>query len=146
MNKPIIPQMPEARRDEHYVWREKVSKHLPELSARIFALRGKMYAGCGFDYDLEYKLGRLISNVNNFQGNTPNMMGAMIEKIVFKEILKTLIRNEFSAKGWNFHLDEHRPERFNDKALHELSWSCWASIPQDHSTHYKALKRATKAQ
>lgn len=83
---------------DHYEWRRRVAKHLPDLAQRVFALRGKHYRGCGVHYGLEGELGYLIARVNDY-GNEITLSASLVEPIRFKEFLRTLLCAEFSAKG-----------------------------------------------
>lgn len=47
-------------------WRKKVAVELPDLAARIFALRDKGYPGCGFHWGMEKELGYVICKVNDY--------------------------------------------------------------------------------
>lgn len=47
-------------------WRRKVNELLPEISRRLFALRGKPYTGCGFHWSHEKELGYVISKINDY--------------------------------------------------------------------------------
>lgn len=122
-----IPVHKDSRK-KHYAWRAKVAKHLPKLASRVFALRGKMYSGYGCHYDIERRLGKVISFVND-RNNRLDFTEIMIDEILFEELLRDIIRAEFSAKGWNFYRDEKRPERFCDPAtLVEISWEEWKKL------------------
>jgi hypothetical protein len=41
-------------------FKRKVYKRIPDLANRIFALRNRLYSGCGFSYELDQHLGELI--------------------------------------------------------------------------------------
>lgn len=42
-------------------WRRRAAKRMPALAARVFALRGKPYPGCGGHHEIEGRLGKLIA-------------------------------------------------------------------------------------
>jgi hypothetical protein len=46
-------------------WRSRTERGLPELAARVFALRSKFYMGCGFHWTLEKTLGYVINKITN---------------------------------------------------------------------------------
>lgn len=47
-------------------WRKEQRKALPELSNRVYSLRGKLYNGCGFHWSLEKDLGYIIKNISDY--------------------------------------------------------------------------------
>lgn len=47
-------------------WRKRAARNMPALATRIFALRDKMYQGCGFHWCMERDLGRLIARLNDY--------------------------------------------------------------------------------
>jgi hypothetical protein len=69
--------MEKKDRIAHYQWRKKVNEEIPALVARVFALRGKTYNGCGFHYYLEHRLGLIMVNINS-----------NIERLTFELVLK----------------------------------------------------------
>ncbi len=54
------------RNDEFSKWREEQADKMPELAARVFALRSKGYMGCGFHWSLECTLGTVMSRLNDY--------------------------------------------------------------------------------
>lgn len=49
--------------DDFKEWRAAARDTLPDVASRVFALRGKPYAGHGFHYAMEAQLGRWIINI-----------------------------------------------------------------------------------
>lgn len=47
-------------------WRKRVNKRLPGIAARIFALREVAYSGFGYHWELERRLGNIISLINDY--------------------------------------------------------------------------------
>lgn len=78
-------------------WRERVRKNLPELSMRVFALRGKGYNGCGFGWSHERNLGYIIRTVSNYDSYPDNMEQMMLE-IVVEGLYKDLNKIESEIK------------------------------------------------
>ena len=72
----------DKRIEEFLKWRRRVSKDLPNLSNRVFALRGKAYSGCGFGYELEGRLGNVIMSIHCIDIKTFNNMSMLITKIL----------------------------------------------------------------
>jgi len=69
-----------VREQKHFdEWEKSVKKHLPELSRRVFNLRGKYY-----DSGLEKLLGTVIRDVNNKEGLYRHHADEeiMVEKII----------------------------------------------------------------
>jgi hypothetical protein len=60
--------MEKKDRIAHYQWRKKVNEEIPALASRVFALRGKIYNGCGFHYYLEHRLGLIMADINSTIG------------------------------------------------------------------------------
>lgn len=99
----VNPQtpLPDEMATAHYAWREQVNQHLPDIAARVFALRAKAYRGCGFHYGLERELGYVLARMNDYE--TPlTFFATMVEKVRTKGLVRQLIRAEFSARGWDF--------------------------------------------
>jgi hypothetical protein len=44
-------------------WSRRASARMPQLAARVFALRDKGYPGCGYHYAMEAALGKLIARI-----------------------------------------------------------------------------------
>lgn len=78
-------------------WRERVRKSLPELSMRVFALRGKSYMGCGFGWSHEKDLGYIIRTVSNYD-SYPDNMEQMLLEIVVEGLYKDLNKIEYEIK------------------------------------------------
>lgn len=47
-------------------WKRRTARSLPTLAARVFALRGKLYPGCGGHYDMERRLGAVMMRFNDY--------------------------------------------------------------------------------
>lgn len=57
----------ERKLDETFSeWRRAEIKKLPELAARVFALRGTGYPGCGYHWSMERDLGWVICRLSNY--------------------------------------------------------------------------------
>lgn len=82
----------------HREWRRSVAAQLPDLTARTFALRGKMYMGCGFHYALEKTLGKVISMAND--DGPLDIHTAIIDEVIFEGFVKDLGEAEASALDW----------------------------------------------
>lgn len=91
-NEELLRERKEDRKFEK--WRKGVNAHLPNLSQRIFALRGILYQGCGFHYDLERQLGRVIMEINNYNDPTRPYYHQR-EKIVNRIGLEVLVDSLF---------------------------------------------------
>ena len=72
-------------------WVEESLKLLPDLAARVFALRNKSYMGCGYHYALEEKLGKVICNLNNTDYYRKDDKGVIAFRCCTRVLLKVLI-------------------------------------------------------
>lgn len=54
-------------RRKYEEWREKSLEGIPELAARVFALRKVKYWGYGFHRDLETRLGKMLVLLNDYE-------------------------------------------------------------------------------
>jgi hypothetical protein len=85
-------------------WRRRVNARLPDLVARVFALRGRMYAGCGTHYALECELGTVLARINNYSENYyhgPDGMARQTTLRIKTEMLFSDVRKaEQSAAEW----------------------------------------------
>jgi hypothetical protein len=78
-------------RDRQFTeWRQARAAAMPELAARVFALRTRGYMGCGFHYALEKSLGACLMMLNNYDPPRPgddgyyNSRGAICNQITLK--------------------------------------------------------------
>lgn len=90
---------------------EKMKKHLmTNLAPRIYALSKKGYMGCGFHYDMEQQLGKMINKfaighrVSNLTMNSyPEIQNIhadiIISEVIYKELCKNVKKAERSAKA-----------------------------------------------
>lgn len=62
---------------------KRINDDLPNLSARVFALSNKAYAGHGFHYEMIRSLGKLMADVNNH--STPRVGK---ERLAFRLIVE----------------------------------------------------------
>jgi hypothetical protein len=89
-----------AEQKEFREWRRRLNAGLPELAARIFALRGRTYSGCGFHYGLECDLGQVLAAVNDYTRTFD--LAAQIGLSVQSEMLhQSVARAEASADEWD---------------------------------------------
>jgi hypothetical protein len=75
-------------------WRKEIGKLLPSLANRVFALRNKMYYGCGFHWALEKDLGWIINVMNDFDKSYRDMMERIVVKVRYDNFLQTLEKAE----------------------------------------------------
>lgn len=52
---------------EYHAWQRRLAKDLPDLARRVFALRDRLYMGCGVHYGLEKSLGQVITIANDYE-------------------------------------------------------------------------------
>lgn len=81
-------------------WRNKVRAHLPAVAARVFALRGKPYSGSERHHGLERALGGVLTCASD--DKAVSAVDAAIDEALWRDLLRRLIRAEFSARGWDF--------------------------------------------
>jgi hypothetical protein len=80
-----------------------IAARLPELSARTFALRDKMYSGCGFHWSLERSLGKLIVAANDYENGDywkegrDGMAARIMVEVGFETFIESLEEFEKSA-------------------------------------------------
>lgn len=74
--------------------RQSIAKKLPELANRVFALRDKMYMGCGFHWALEKELGYIISVMNDFDRSYRDMADRIIVEVRYDQFLEKLEKAE----------------------------------------------------
>ena len=104
----------EQKRDRvYYQWANKQLDIIPELASRVFALRSKLYMGCGVHYSMEQNLGNVISRLNNhdyYDTSVKNMMWRTCTEIKLKMLITSVARAEASVK-------EHAEEQSGYKQL-----------------------------
>jgi hypothetical protein len=89
----------ESVEKKHYAWRKAVATSMPELCARVFALRGTGYYGSGTHYELERRLGSLMSRVND-PGQPFGYEHVVGEELLHEELLEAIAQAE-----WSIHND-----------------------------------------
>lgn len=98
----MITEEEELKRDREYEeWVKKQLVIIPELASRVFALRNKPYMGCGFHYDMEKRLGDVISRLNNvdyYQNPNEIFMFRICTEVLLKALLKSVAEAEASLK------------------------------------------------
>lgn len=67
---------------EHHAWQLRLAKDLPDLARRTFALRDRLYMGCGQHYSLEKALGQVITIANDYESVRVFTDRAVAEAIV----------------------------------------------------------------
>lgn len=87
--------MDRAQRDRHYAWRRRVARNLPDLCARVFALRGKPYAGSGVHYSMEHALGTVMRLVNDYSSRL-DVANVIIDEVIVEELYRTIVKAEMS--------------------------------------------------
>lgn len=75
-------------------WRKEIGKLLPSLAIRVFALRNKMYYGCGFHWALEKDLGFIINVMNDFDKDYRKMAERIVIEVRYENFLQKLERAE----------------------------------------------------
>lgn len=87
-------------------WQIEKGKELPELSSRVFALRGKAYPGSGWHYILEKLLGNVIVAVMDHErfnmygkGDQERIADEIISEVLYDDLIDRLEKAEKSVKG-----------------------------------------------
>jgi hypothetical protein len=84
-------------------WKNRINKNIPELAKRVFDLRGKSYNGCGFSYDLEGKLGKVINIINDYDRNYYHGKEGkglrIVSKVIVEGLFKQLATIEKEIRG-----------------------------------------------
>lgn len=75
-------------------WRKEVNKKLPDLSQRVFALRKGGYTGCGFHYDLEATLGKVIHMVNSSNEFPKELPDILLQEVIYEGLLDSIKKAE----------------------------------------------------
>lgn len=87
-----------------WAWRKRAAKRLPELAARVFALRGRVYDGFGFHYAMESNLGKVLADLNDFE--TPReVLQQVLSELMVEELYRDVALAERSAAKWEKHKD-----------------------------------------
>lgn len=87
------PSRAEAKK--HFEWRKSVAAGLPDLAARVFALRQGGYSGCGFHWDMERTLGKVIAIVNDYN-NKLTLTDTAIDQVIYDGLLEQVAKAEWS--------------------------------------------------
>lgn len=77
-------------------WRNRIRARLPELAHLVFALRARLYSGCGFHYDMERRLGGVMAQVNDFV-NRRELADWICLKVSVEMLFKSIALAERSA-------------------------------------------------
>jgi hypothetical protein len=85
-------------------WRQAEADKMPALAARVFALRNKMYTGCGFHWGMERDLGVIIARLNDYDTDYYHGTEALARQIGLEVHLEQLYKHveqaEKSAEEW----------------------------------------------
>lgn len=84
----------EKRLKEFNKWRKEKSKELPSLANRVFALRNKMYYGCGFHWSLEKDLGYIISVMNDFDSGYRDFAKRIVVEVRYRHFIEQIEKAE----------------------------------------------------
>lgn len=84
---------------EFHKWRGRVVAKLPDLAARVFALRGKAYPGHGFHYYMEARLGRVISGVTDPTRMPLGTQERIAERLILQIVVEELFRDLAAAEA-----------------------------------------------
>ena len=79
----------------HFRWREEIKKAIPDLEARVFALRYGGWAGCGFHYDMVERLEQVIRIANDGEGPIPPYK-LSTDKVIYKSLVESVQKAEWS--------------------------------------------------
>lgn len=76
-------------------WRQKAKRRLPEISQRVFDLRGVGYTGCGFHWSLEKTLGYVINRLNDYdEGWHKELIERISIQVIFSGLFKDVAKIE----------------------------------------------------
>jgi hypothetical protein len=84
-------------------WLEDAKKNLlTNLAPRVYALGEVGYMGCGFHYDMEQRLGKLICKLafrwepcmNHFDKCKDDFAGTIITKIIYENLVEDIEKGE----------------------------------------------------
>ena len=79
-------------------WRSKQAKMIPELAARIFALRNRFYMGCGFHWSIEKRLGGIIHGLNDYDSDYYHTEEGLAKQIVLEVSIEALYKDVLKAE------------------------------------------------
>lgn len=116
------------RDNEFTTWRRRTNDGIPALASRIFALRERMYMGCGFHWSMEHTLGRILAMLNDFDNggfyNTREAIALQIAlQVATERLYASVAQAEANADEWARqhnaistvdHMAAHKIERPND--------------------------------
>ncbi len=91
-------KLKQKENDDFTRWRKRTNKGMPELAARVFALRSKGYVGCGFHWSLEKSLGFLIGRLNDYDDGSYYGVDAMAYQIGLQVAARFLYKNVAKAE------------------------------------------------
>jgi len=99
MSEPILDAETVAN---HFAWRSKIKETLPDLEARVFALRYGGWAGCGFHYAMVKDLERIIAIANDSDGPLQTHK-LTTDKVNYEFLVENVLKAEWSRanKGAN---------------------------------------------
>jgi hypothetical protein len=95
-------------RERFKKWRDRSIAGLPALSKRVFALRKKMYMGCGFHWSLEKELGMVIFDLSNYD-KYPDTMLQICMEVNLAHLYKEVAKAEKSAEE---HIIQGKADKF----------------------------------
>lgn len=79
---------------------ETAHQWLPDLSRRIFDLRGKSYYGCGFSYEMEAELGAVIIWTNSPGAETTDtLVERAIGEVRIRMLFDRVAEAEWSVRN-----------------------------------------------
>lgn len=79
------------RRDEQFsAWRRRATNRMPELAARVFALRTRGYRGCGFHWGMEKQLGYVLHRVSDYDTGAGYYHGGAREELAQRMLRRTM--------------------------------------------------------
>jgi len=85
-------------RREYRDWMRRTAMAMPELAARVFALRGKPYMGSGFHWSMERSLGRAIASVNDYEGKVWHGKEAFANRLTAQICVESLFESVAKAE------------------------------------------------
>lgn len=93
------------RNDAFTKWRKRTAKNMPELAARVFALRKRFYMGCGFHWGMEKSLGYILAKLNDYDDSryyhSDNAISLHIAlEVLVQELYHSVVKAEQSAIEW----------------------------------------------
>lgn len=94
----IDPAITKELSRRHRAWKRRASKAIPALAARVFALRGRPYAGSGFHYALERDLGTAIRIVSSLDARF-DIADAIVDEVIVSTLFADVMRAERSLEN-----------------------------------------------